>query len=69
MKESKFDYVVDDCRYVVNIFSELLFKMFIYNIELRIWDIKEKVGAKVRFIKFKQFKIFNLKLGKLGIIL
>lgn len=52
-KESKFWYVVDDCRYVVNIFSELLFKMFIYNIELRIWDIKEKVGVKVRFIKFK----------------
>lgn len=69
MKESKFDYVVDDCRHVVNISSELLLKMFTHNIELRIWDTKEKVGAKARFTKPKQFKIPNSKPGKPGIIL
>lgn len=52
------------CRHVVNISSELLLKMFTHNIELRIWDTKEKVGAKARFTKPKQFKIPNSKPGK-----
>lgn len=63
-KKASFWYVVDDCRHVVNISSELLLKMFTHNIELRIWDTKEKVGAKARFTKPKQFKIPNSKPGK-----
>lgn len=38
--------------------------MFTHNIELRIWDTKEKVGAKARFTKPKQFKIPSSKPGK-----
>ncbi|XP_062581954.1 uncharacterized protein LOC134243735 isoform X3 [Saccostrea cucullata] len=62
--EGELTWVAWSHKHVVNVTDELLLKLFKHNIELRIWDTKDKVGAKARFTKIKQFKIPNSKPGE-----
>ncbi|XP_056000936.1 uncharacterized protein LOC130048351 isoform X2 [Ostrea edulis] len=62
--EGELTWVAWSHKHVVNVTSDLLVKLFTHNIELRIWDTKDKVGAKARFTKPKQFKIPNSKPGE-----
>lgn len=47
--------------YIVIIIKDVFFGLFSYFLEFKIWDIKDKVLLRVRFDRFKVFRIFVLR--------